>query len=382
MVWGPSDPDDPGEPNPEGGWVPPEERSWRHPSELHRDGAPPVLVMAPRYTWRRRAAVVGVIALVAVMTGTVLLVRTGSTRPQTEVDSVPIGTAAVTACCRLPPSVARGVEETLVSIEPASGSHAPVGCGVVVGDGLVATTDAALRGQRRVRVLAATGRVIEGTVVAVDHQSDIALLRLSAELGAAGAHSASSLRPGSAAVAVALRVMQGSTHPQPAWSSATVVSVGEPPPGGAADAMAAITVRGSAVPAMPGEALVDPQGRVEGILVGWKGATRAFLPMPVVTGISSELETLGKVHHGWLGVADTTATGRHGAVVQWVDPDGAAAGKLAPGDTIVSIDSSAVTSSVALRSLLYAMTPGTTVRVNAMRDGKKISAVVRLAPAP
>lgn len=338
--------------------------------------------MAPRYTWRRRAAVVGVIALVAVMAGTVLLVRTGSPGRQASVDSVPIGTAAVTACCRLPPAVARDVEESLVSIETASGSHGTVGCGVVVGSGLVATTDSALGGARRVRVLTATGQVVGGTVVAIDHESHVALLRLSAELGATGARSASSLHPGSAAVAVALHVMQGNARPQPAWSSATVVSVGQPPPGGSTGSMAAITVRGATIPAMPGEALVDPKGGVEGILVGWKGAKRAFLPMPVVTAVSSELETLGKVHHGWLGVSDTTASGKGGAVVQWVDPDGAAAGKLDVGDTIVRVDGTAVTSSVALRSLLYVMAPGTTVRVDAMRGGKRVKAVVRLAPAP
>lgn len=380
MVWGPSDAEDPGEPYPGSGWVPPEARSWRHPSELSA-GAVTAAPGAARIRWRRRAAVVGTLGLIAVVAGTVLLVQTGSTRLRTEVDSVPIGTAAVTSCCRLPPAVARGVEESLVSIG-LGGGHAPVGCGVVVGDGLVATTTAALDGRRRVQVLAATGRVLEGTVVASDHQSGIALLRLSAELPAAVVHGAASLRSGSAAVTVALRVVQGATHPQPSWSSATVVSVGELAPGGSAGGMAAITVRGPASPVMPGEALVDPQGHVEGILVASRGDERAFLPMRVVAGISNELETLGKVRHGWLGVTDSTATGHSGAVVRWVDPRGAAAGKLEPGDTIVRVDGDAVPSSVALRSMLYAMTPGTSVRVDAVRAGRSVHTVVRLAAAP
>lgn len=323
----------------------------------------------------------GAVGLVAVVAGTLLLVRTGSSQEPLEVDSMTVSTAAITACCRISPSVVRGVEEMVVSIEQLGGRHAGTGCGLVVGDGLVATTTRAVRGARRVRVLAATGRPLTGTVVASDGPSGIVVLRISAPLAVPSVQSASALRPGSAAVAVSLRAARPGSRPEPSWASGTVVSTDKPVPdheGG----FSAIAVRGTSVPAMPGEALLDPAGRVEGILAGAHGSERDFLPMAVVTSVSYELDTLGKVRHGWLGVADKTPTGRSGAVVVWVDPRGAAAGKLAVGDTIVRLDGSTVASSGALRSMLYLMAPGTPVRVDAMRGAREVHAVVRLAPAP
>jgi S1-C subfamily serine protease len=380
--WGPSDEEEPGNQPPGPGWVPPEARSWRHPSELHAAAFAAVFAL-PRHRWRRRAAVVGAAALVAVAAGTLLLVQSGSSPPgPVDVDSMTVSTAAITACCRISPSVVRGVEEMVVSIEQLSGRHDGTGCGVVVGDGLVATTARAVRGARRVRVLAATGRPLTGTVVASDGPSGIAVLRISAPLASPDVQSASALRAGSAAVAVTLRAARPGARPEPSWTSGTVVSVDGPAPDSHDGGFGAIAVRGTSVPTMPGEALLDPAGHVEGILAGTRGSERVFLPMAVVTSISYELDTLGKVRHGWLGVADKTQAGRSGAVVVWVDPRGASAGQLAVGDTIVRVDGERVTSSTALRSMLYLMAPGTPVRVDAVRGAHEVHAVVRLAPAP
>lgn len=381
MLWGPSDEEEPAEAGSESGWVPPEARNWRHPSELHA-AAFAAIFTVPRHRWRRRAAVVGAVGLVAVVAGTILLVQTGSAPPATNLDSMPVGTAAVTACCRLSPAVARGVEESIVSIEGAAGQHVATGCGVVVGVGLVATTSAALRGARRVRVLAATGASLDGTVVALDRASGVVVLRLSAQLPPGPVLDTPTLARGSDVVAVALRAAKPVGRPAPAWASGTVVSVGQPAPRNAAGGMATITMQGVSVPAMPGEALVDPRGRVQGMLVASDGPDRSFLPMAVVVGVSNELETMGKVRHGWLGVTDETVPGHPGAVVVWVDPHGAAAGKLRVGDSIVRVNGESVASSTALRSMLYVMAPGTSVRLDAERGSRKVKAVVRLAQAP
>ena len=326
---------------------------------------------------------VGTTALMAIVAGALLLANTGSSSPRTTMlDTVPVGTAAVTPCCTLSPLHARDAEQSVVSIEPAAGGSGPTGCGIVVGTGLVATTQAALAGARKVRVVAATGRRLDGAVVAEDDDSGIVVLHLSASLPAAQLDVGDTLGAGTSALAVSLRPAAGGRPSTPEWTSATVVSVGEPSPGAPATSMAQITVRGSSVPSMPGEPLVDTQGRVMGMLDGTSGSDRSFLPMSVVVGVSNDLETMGKVKHGWLGVTDASLDDATGAEVVWVDPRGAAAHALRVGDVIVRVDGWRVYSASDLRSMLYVMAPGTKVSVEALRGGSFVRTVVELSPSP
>ncbi len=379
MHWSPSEDDPEERGSAGGGWVPPEARSWRHPSELHAAGAGMVFAAAPG--WRRSAVLaVGTAALVAIVAGALLLAKTGSSPRAATLDTMPVGTAAVTPCCTLSPVLTRDAEQAVVSIETAGSRVA--GCGVVVADGLVATTEAALGASRTVRIVAATGRLLEGQVLATDHDSGVVLLRLSAPLPVAQMDVGDRLGSGTPALAVAMRPVSGGRPPRAIWTSATVVAVGKPPPGAPATSMAQITVRGASVPVMPGEPLVDRRGRVLGILDAASGVERSFLPMPLVVGVSSDLETMGKVRHGWLGITDATTGGGTGAEVLWVDPHGAAAHALRPGDVIVRVDGWRVHSAADLRSMLYVMAPGTHVSVEAMRATQVIRAVVELAPSP
>lgn len=374
------DPDDYGSDG--GGWVPPEARSWRHPSELYASPGPATGLPARRL---HRAAVLGVgtTAMMAVLVGALLLVNTGRTHTAVTADTLPPVTLAITHCCQLPASLARSAEEAVVSIEAAGGGRAS-GCGLVVGNGLVATTTSALHRARRVRVVAATGRWLDGTVVATDRESDVALLRLGASLPAAPATSAGlpAVGPGTPAMVVSLTASSRKDRPLATWASGTVVSVGSPAPGAKGASMADITLRGAEVPAIPGEPLVDHQGRVVGILDSSHGADRVFLPMSLVEGVSNELDTIGRVRHGWLGVTDATPHGTSGALVVAVDPQGASADVLQPGEVIVRVDGVPVTSSVELRALIYVLPPGSKVTVEAVHGNQLVDAVVKLSASP
>jgi len=380
VSWGTPE-DEPEELEPEGGgWVPPEARAWRHPSELHVMGMAAVATSAGG--WRRSAGVlVGGVALLAIAAGALLLARTGASPGTPTLDTIPVGTAAVTQCCTLSPLLARNLEQAVVSIEPTVGPGA-TGCGVVVSDRLVVTTRAAVADARTVRVLAATGRMLSGEVLGTDRESGVAVLRLSEPLPAAQMDVGDTLGEGSPAIAVAMRPGTGDGAPQPEWASGKVVSVGNPPPGSPTTGMAQITVRGAAVPAMPGEPLVDRKGRVEGILDSTDGADRSFLPSSVLLGVTTDLDTIGRVRHGWLGITDTTLASGTGTRVVWVDPRGAAARVLRAGDVIVQVDGWRVHSAADLRSMLYVMAPGTRVSVRAVRGGHVVRATVRLAPSP
>ncbi|MGH8982188.1 MAG: S1C family serine protease [Acidimicrobiales bacterium] len=395
MPWGPSDEQtDDGE-EASGGWVPPEARTWRHPSELRAAQVAVALASAPG--WRRGASVlVGTAALLAIAIGAALLASTGTT-PGTVTLTTMVVHPAVTPCCTLTASATRDAEAAMVTLEPDS-PHAGVtataatamGCGVVVGDGLVATTRRALRGARHVRIVSATGETVGAEVVATDPGSGLALLRTTGTLPAAAAPSAGDATAGAPALALSMqrgtRTGTGTgAAPQAEWTSGEIVSTGKAAPGSAAHDMAEIAVRGTSLPDVQGEPLVDRKGRLLGILDGARAGERWFLPMSLVTGVSEELETLGKVRHGWLGVTDATATGAagtSGARILWVAPGSAAAGALRSGDVVVQLDGTRVTSGADLRSMLYVMSPGTKVALEARRDGRRVTAVVQLQPSP
>ena len=341
------------------------------------------------------------------LVGSLLLANTGSTPITTTDAAAPLATAAVTPCCTLSPSLARGTAEAVVAIDASTRGGSQTGCGVVVGDGVVVTTVAAVGGRHSVRVVSATGRSLQAIVAATDKTSGIALLHLAATLPTAHLGSTDRVAPGTDALALAVRRMAGKATPLPVWTSGKVVSVGRPvswsgasgtrsasaempasstttsvPTRIATTGMAEITMHGRSIPNFPGEPLVDAHGRVIGILNWARGAQRAFLPMSFVAGVSTDLETTGQVRHGWLGVTDTTPRDGRGALVLWVDPHGAAARALRPGDVIVRLDGRQVRSSAQLRSMLYVMAPGTKVTVQVEHGSRLLEADLELAASP
>lgn len=326
---------------------------------------------------------VGTSAAAAIVAGLLLLLSAGTAPTNSVLDTMPVGTAAITQCCRLAAALAATDESAMVSLE-ASGKS-PTGCGVVLGDGrLLATTTSALHGARAVRAVTITGQQLNATLVATDPGSGVALLRLSSPLQVAPVDQVETVSAGSPAMAMSMSMSTAGGHrrPRAVWTSGTVVSVGNPIGGPLASGMAAITVDGPSVPAMPGEILVGGRGGVVGILAGASGGQRSFLPMQLVVGVSSELETMGRVRHGWLDLSDTTDTGAPGAEVQAVEPTGASADMLRAGDVIVSVDGTPVASSAELRSLLYVLPPGTKVAMEVLRQSRLLSTVVELSASP
>lgn len=366
-----------------GGWIPPEQRAWRHPSELF--ASLPELGSYRRHDRRGATVVVGATAAAAIAIGLLLLVATGSGPGSTAFDTMPVSTAAVTQCCRLAATLAATDEASVVSLAPRRSSLRTTGCGVVVGDGdLVATTADALHGARTVEAVSATGHHLTAVVVATDADSGVALLRLSSALQPAPVEQLDTIGAGSPAMAVAMTVRpdSGQTRPRAVWASGTVTSVGDAVEGTPDAGMEVITLRGRSVPAVPGEPLVSARGTVVGILAGSAGSVRTFLPMPLVVGVSDDLESTGRVRHGWLDLVDSAAPGSTGAVVDTVDPQGASAGALRPGDVILRIDGTPVSSPAQLRSLLYVLPPGAKVAVAVRRGNRVVTPVVELAPTP
>jgi len=357
---------------------------------------------------------VGIGAAAAVAAGVLLLANAGSTpSPAPTSTAEPSSLAsAVTGCCKVVPSTADQARRSMVALEVTTGNGLAQGCGVAVATGgLVATTADAVAGARRVTAVTVAGKRVVARVVAVDHHSDVALLRLGTDLPVAPLADDSSVAAGRSAMvmAVAARSRQGAGDAT-LWSTGTVRSVATPVQGGDAAGMASVTTEATEVPEVPGSVLLTPSGQVLGILdaTGRPMAgdgEETFLPASLVAGVAQALAKQGWVAHGWLDMkgrnappgstratsttvtgsvtsADDGRRGTNGALVTWVQPTGPSAHSLEPGDVIVSVDGAPVRSMAELRTRLYVLGPGTSVRLGVDRNGTLTDATVTLSASP
>jgi S1-C subfamily serine protease len=98
----------------------------------------------------------------------------------------------------------------------------------------------------------------------------------------------------------------------------------------------------STPPETAGGALLDTSGRVVGILTTVPGVNKTGLAVPIAVArdAQNQLETSGKVIHGWLGVLGDDATNRvdGGAhITTVIDGSPAAKAELQAGDVITRV---------------------------------------------
>jgi putative serine protease PepD len=144
-------------------------------------------------------------------------------------------------------------------------------------------------------------------------------------------------------------------------------------------------------PGNSGGALVDLESEVIGIptlaaLDPEFGQTPAAgigfaIPSDAVKLIADQLISSGKVTHSgraFLGVRLATTFGG-GAMVASVEAGGPAdSAGIAPGDVIVAVDKTPVTSADELAAVLAPIKPGKTVQVEVVRNGKKLTFDVKV----
>jgi len=409
------------------GWIPPEDRLWRHPSELWRASADSsadapdgrasasAVVSARRQHRLWQSALVGTAASAVVIGGVLLLMSADNggspaaspgTTAVTAVDSSSGGSA-------LPvPSAAATVGRSMLPIQVVRANGTTEACAVAVtSGGLLATTAEAVAGATAVYAEAGDGRRTRATVVGVDRQSDVALLKVTVHVPAAPFTQAQ-VSTGGPVMVMGVRPSPSGQANLTEWSPGTIRSAASPVVNGGAEGLAAVAAVATYVPAWSGDALLAPDGSVLGIFekhaASASGATaEVFLPSALVTGVSQDLATRGKVRHGWLDVtardiapgraatpgAATTAavpTGDGastpswggGAMVEKVNPNGPAAQVLQPGDVIQGVDGQPVRSMAELRLRLYLLPPGTSVELSVDRGGTEHLLAVHLASRP
>lgn len=117
------------------------------------------------------------------------------------------------------------------------------------------------------------------------------------------------------------------------------------------------------------------------------------VPADTVKTVILQLKAKGSVTRGWMGariqsVTPDIASGlgmnnAHGAIVASVQSDSPAAkAGLTSGDVITSVAGASVSSARQLSKKIYAMAPGSSVRLGVLRRGKQSAVSVRLAQMP
>jgi serine protease Do len=266
-----------------------------------------------------------------------------------------------------------------------------MGSGFIVEPGGVILTNAhVVEGADEVHVRLSDRREFKGKVLGVDHQSDIAVVKIDASgLPVVKLGDPAQVRVGEWVLAIG--------SPFGFENSATV---------GIVSATSRSLPDGTYVPFIQTDAAVNPgnsggplfnmKGEVIGInsqiysrTGGYQGISFA-IPINVAAQVKEQLVKYGKVERGRIGVAIQEVSQSlaesfgldkpQGALVSTVEPGGPAdkAG-IQPGDVLLAVNGKAVDRSAELPPLVAAVKPGSKANFDVWRDGAKRTVTVTVA---
>jgi putative serine protease PepD len=371
---GPEDPD-----SPLRGWIDPDDRLWRHPSELAaRGSAPdvPVLLNAPpRHPYRSAVMVlVGVGAVMAVAAWVIVLLSPASQHPLGDGTQDTAANGPVTTLAgpqNTVPAVAEPAGHSIVELQATTARGTVILVGVAVAEGgLVATTADLLDGLQRIAMVGPGGKLEPASVVATDKTSDVALVNVPEDLPVAPFADDTNLDSGAPDLTLSFVPAGGSSVALHSTAGA-VSAVGAAIASGPATTMPSITSSPAAPSVIAGEPLLNAAGDVLGILYEPDPGTApvTFLPSDLVVGVADDLRSQDRVVHGWLGMQGTDAPDGDGARVAQVQSGGPASGRLQVGQVIVAVDASPVRTMAELRARLYVLAPGAPVTISVQQPG-------------
>lgn len=388
--------------------LPPDDRLWRHPSELSIVGSCRAAgSSAPGMGsgWRPGDNRLWAVAVLAGAIGALLATGVGyavgghHTRtvavPAVERDLLsPVATLAAVGQSSGFVSGAQLVRPSCVVLvaHDAHGTRASAGF-VFRSDGMVLTIAHTVLGAHAITATVRGSRQVVARLVASDPGSDLAVLKLDGSgYDPAPLGSALDLRVGDPVMA--LRPM-GSANDDVPGDQGSVRDLGRDVPGVGGQRLSdLLQVDTTEPPSTVGAPLLDNHGAVIGITtaLGDPGKAVAYAtPVDLARQVEEQLLRTGRVVPVWLGVegVDLTAEAAKslgvdgGALVRRAYPNSpAAAAGLRGGDLVLGVDGRVVTSMANLITALHARPPGTQVSLEVHRNGADMTMTAQLQPRP
>jgi S1-C subfamily serine protease len=379
------------------GWLPPEDRLWRHPSELAASPSPARAGRSGVLTGRWAAVTAGVVGAAVVATVAVAVTgprtttgRHASTLAATETSLVggPSAPASgvfssTTAVAAAPDvtEIASAMRSSLVVIRPIGDTR--TASGVILPGGRLVLSAAGVAGSAgQVDVVGADGRHHDGQVLGSDARAGVTVIRLADAL--VGAQFADEkVDPDEVAVTACL--CSGAT--ETAVAIGTVREVGTSAvEDGATSLVDAIEAAMPMAHMAKGAVLLDSRGVVIGILDQSKssGADTVgyFVPSALAMGIAGELSQFHHVTRGWLGVVCSDASPGGALVADVLPASPAARAGLETGDVVEAVDDHVIGSLADLQARLYTAPPGTHLELTVLHDGAVQSVPVTVGTTP
>ncbi len=274
-----------------------------------------------------------------------------------------------------------------------------LGSGVIVStDGYILTNNHVVEGADELKVLLNDQREFTAKIIGTDPKTDVAVIKIEAEkLPSATLADSDNLRVGDVVFAIGNPLDVGQTVTM-GIVSATSRRVGIlEDVAGYEDFIqtdAAINQGNS------GGALIDARGRLVGINSAILSTSQGnigigfAIPVNLASSIMHSLIETGTVARGYMGVETVELTAemaesfgvpkdRKGLVVTNIPPGGPASkSDLRREDIITSINGKPITSTSELRLRIAQLTPGTTIDVDYIRNGKPATTQITLAQRP
>jgi S1-C subfamily serine protease len=388
-------------------WLPPDDRLWRHPSELSSSPLPATTRVFGRRLDRRvwtAALLAGMIGAVAASGVSVWL---GAFHHATTVVR-PIERVADQVTSEITPAsnpkesdvvtIADEVRPAIVELLVDGNQGKATGSGVIFrSDGYALTNAHVVEGATSIVAVTSDGRQVKCRLVGADAETDIAVVKLQgagprrvATLGTAG-----DLKVGELAIAIGspLGLAGG-----PSVTVGVISALGRevdattgPPLLNMIQTDAPIAAGSS------GGALIDPDGDVVGITTavavngeGPQGLGFAT-PMDIAQDAADQLISGHRVTHAWLGISGADIDGATanqlgvagGAVVEQVAGNGPAArAGIGVSDVITQIDGRGVSSMGSLVATLGAHRPGDWVSLSFMHNNRMHTVAAQLIERP
>jgi S1-C subfamily serine protease len=362
--------------------LPPEDRLWRHPSELGHAAGLGLDPVAVRRRWLSNppskasawtAGVVGALlatGLVALGThlATALTAHPGSSAfaaPRSSV--IATGPSSGMLGVGLAASIHR-TGESITSVTVTRAGHQAHCLGIVVrSDGMVLVPAASITDAKALEVSLSGKPPSLARLVGIDRRSGIAVLHVGGVEGLPVPQIGSPQALSDGSLALAVTAPDGRS-----FSIGTLTSLDSRMSVGGLALADVVSTDVPATMAPPGSALVDARGDLVGMVEGQQGGTAVAVPSWIVAPVVSQLIADGRVSHGWLGVTGETLPRTEyrpaGVLLTRVVP-GSAAGiaGLRSGDLVTSVDFQPVTSVVGLLGHLYGLQGGDEVLVGVER---------------